>query len=96
MRALYPGFAQKLADLLPRIAANDREVEYINAHALPRGGPTAQGVGNNGAEPAVVLRAARWAAVTRRSEVRFRGQNRRHLLSPSFTGSDPKRSFAYN
>jgi hypothetical protein len=58
MRALYPGFAQKLADLLPRIAANDREVEYINAHALPRGGPTAQGVGNNGAEPAVVLRGA--------------------------------------
>jgi hypothetical protein len=34
---IYPGFAQKLADLLPRIAANDREVEYINAHALPRG-----------------------------------------------------------
>ena len=27
----------KLAELLPRIAANDREVEYINGHALPSG-----------------------------------------------------------
>jgi hypothetical protein len=35
---IYPGFAQKLADLLPRLAANDREVEYINAHALPSDG----------------------------------------------------------
>jgi hypothetical protein len=32
---VYPAFAKKLAELLPRIAANDREVEYINAHALP-------------------------------------------------------------
>ena len=34
---IYPAFANKLADLLPRIAANDREVEYINGHALPSG-----------------------------------------------------------
>jgi hypothetical protein len=29
---------QKLGELLPRIAANDREVEYINGHALPSEG----------------------------------------------------------
>jgi transposase len=34
---LYPAFAQKLAELLPRIAANDREIEYINGYALPSG-----------------------------------------------------------
>ena len=34
---IYPAFANKLADLLPRIAANDREIEYINGHALPSG-----------------------------------------------------------
>jgi hypothetical protein len=32
---IYPTFTKKLAEFLPRIAANDREVEYINAHALP-------------------------------------------------------------
>ena|ERR1700730_5592348 len=32
-----PAFAQKLAELLPRIVANDREIEYINGHALPSG-----------------------------------------------------------
>jgi hypothetical protein len=37
LREIYPAFANKLADLLPRIAANDREVEYINGHALPSG-----------------------------------------------------------
>jgi hypothetical protein len=31
---IYPGI-EKLCDLLPRIAANDREVEYINRQALP-------------------------------------------------------------
>jgi hypothetical protein len=30
-------FDQKLAELLLRIVANDREVEYINGHALPSG-----------------------------------------------------------
>jgi hypothetical protein len=34
---IYPAFAQKLADLLPRIAANDGQIEYINTHALPSG-----------------------------------------------------------
>jgi chromosome segregation ATPase len=32
---LYPGIEQKLRELLPRIAANDREIEYINNHKLP-------------------------------------------------------------
>ena len=31
--------AQKLAEVLSRIAANDREVDYINKHALPKGAP---------------------------------------------------------
>jgi hypothetical protein len=35
---IYPGIEQKLRELLPRIAANDREVEYINAYALPSSG----------------------------------------------------------
>ena len=34
---LYPAFAQKLVELLERIAANDREIDHINTHALPRG-----------------------------------------------------------
>jgi hypothetical protein len=34
---IYPAFANKLADLFQRIVANDREVEYINGHALPSG-----------------------------------------------------------
>src|SRR5262249_31590943 len=34
---LYPPVAQKLAELLSRVAANDREVDYINKHALPKG-----------------------------------------------------------
>ena len=34
---LYPTVAQKLAEVLSRIAANDREVDYINKHALPKG-----------------------------------------------------------
>jgi hypothetical protein len=34
---LYPAVAQKLAELLARVAANDREVDYINKHALPKG-----------------------------------------------------------
>ncbi|HYI31156.1 MAG TPA: hypothetical protein VD863_25210 [Bradyrhizobium sp.] len=34
---IYPAFAQKLAELLVRVAANDRMVEYINGQALPSG-----------------------------------------------------------
>jgi hypothetical protein len=34
---IYPAFAEKMAELLPRIDANDRQVEYINDHARPSG-----------------------------------------------------------
>ena len=34
---LYPAFAEKIAPLLQRIAANDRMIEAINDHALPSG-----------------------------------------------------------
>ena len=36
LAALYPAFAEKLAELLPRIAASDREIDQIN-RALPNG-----------------------------------------------------------
>lgn len=36
LRDLYPGFVEKLADLLTRIVENDRTVEYINSR-LPKG-----------------------------------------------------------
>jgi hypothetical protein len=34
---LYPAFAQKLVELLVRVVVNDREIDYINNRALPRG-----------------------------------------------------------
>src|SRR4029079_19773952 len=34
---LYPSFAQKLVELLARVVVNDRELDYINNQALPRG-----------------------------------------------------------
>ena len=34
---LYPAFAQKLAELLVRVTVNDREIDRINDHALPKG-----------------------------------------------------------
>jgi hypothetical protein len=34
---VYPPFAEKLAELLPRIDANDRQIEQINDSALPSG-----------------------------------------------------------
>jgi hypothetical protein len=34
---LYPGFAQKLVELLSRVVINDGEIDYINDHALPKG-----------------------------------------------------------
>ena len=37
LEALYPSFAQKLADLLTRIEASNREIEILNANALPAG-----------------------------------------------------------
>ena len=33
----YPVFAEKLAELLARVVVNDREIDYINNRALPRG-----------------------------------------------------------
>jgi hypothetical protein len=35
---IYPDIEQKLRELLPRMAANDREIEYINGHGLPSEG----------------------------------------------------------
>jgi hypothetical protein len=32
----YPAFAQKLGDLFSRVIANDREIDFINNHALPK------------------------------------------------------------
>ena len=34
---LYPTVAKQLAELMTRIAVNDREVDYLNKHALPKG-----------------------------------------------------------
>jgi hypothetical protein len=34
---VYPAVAGQPSELLTRIAANDREIEYINANALPSG-----------------------------------------------------------
>ena len=34
---VYPPLAAQLADLLGRLRASDDRIEYINAHALPRG-----------------------------------------------------------
>jgi hypothetical protein len=34
---LYPVVAPKLADLVARVAANDRDIEFINDHKLPKG-----------------------------------------------------------
>lgn len=36
LREAYPSFAEKIADILSRCAANDREIEYLNGHMLPR------------------------------------------------------------
>ena len=35
LKRVYPRMAKELTDLLARIAANDRTIENINAHALP-------------------------------------------------------------
>jgi len=34
---LYPAVAPKLADVVARVAANDRDIEFINDHKLPKG-----------------------------------------------------------
>jgi hypothetical protein len=37
LKAIYPQIEAQLRDLLPRIAANDKQIEYINDYALPSG-----------------------------------------------------------
>jgi hypothetical protein len=37
LRQLYPVAASQLANLIARIDANDRQIEHLNASALPRG-----------------------------------------------------------
>ena len=37
LKAIYPAFEAQLRDLLPRIAENDIEIEYINDRARPMG-----------------------------------------------------------
>jgi hypothetical protein len=37
LKAIYLAFESQLAELLARIDANDREIEYINGQALPTG-----------------------------------------------------------
>ena len=36
LRDFYPDVAERLAELLARIVANDQAIEQINAHGLPR------------------------------------------------------------
>jgi hypothetical protein len=36
LKAIYPPFEAQLRDLMPRIEANDREIDYVNRHT-PRG-----------------------------------------------------------
>jgi hypothetical protein len=37
LKAIYPDIETRLGELIARIEANDREVDYINVHKLPRG-----------------------------------------------------------
>ncbi len=37
LKAIYPPIEAQFRDLMTRIDANDKEIEYINAHVLPRG-----------------------------------------------------------
>lgn len=37
LKQVYPAAAAQLADLMSRVAANDRMIEYVQAAALPRG-----------------------------------------------------------
>ena len=37
LKAIYPAFESQLAELLPRIVENDRQIEFINARAMPTG-----------------------------------------------------------
>ena len=37
LKAIYPPIEAQFRDLMTRIDANDKQIEYINAHVLPRG-----------------------------------------------------------
>jgi hypothetical protein len=37
LKAIYPPIEAQFRHLMTRIDANDKEIEYINAHVLPRG-----------------------------------------------------------
>jgi hypothetical protein len=37
LKASYPSFESQLGQLIARIEANDRQIDYINGQALPRG-----------------------------------------------------------
>jgi hypothetical protein len=43
LKELYPVFADRLANLMARIEANDREIERINTHASPEGAARMRG-----------------------------------------------------
>jgi hypothetical protein len=36
LKAIYPPIEAQFRDLMTRIDANDKQIEYINAHVLPR------------------------------------------------------------
>ena len=36
---IYPPFAEKIGELLPRLVASDRQLQHINDHARPSGAP---------------------------------------------------------
>jgi hypothetical protein len=43
LKELYPVFADRIANLMARIEANDREIERINTHASPEGAARMRG-----------------------------------------------------
>jgi hypothetical protein len=37
LKAIYPSIEARLGELIPKIDANDREIEFLNTQALPTG-----------------------------------------------------------
>jgi len=37
LKAAYPSFEERIAELIAKIDANDREIDYLNSQALPAG-----------------------------------------------------------
>ena len=37
LKASYPDIESQLGELIAKVAANDREIEYVNSQALPMG-----------------------------------------------------------